>query len=168
VNSETTRRNRNGLKGIAFCVALALLPSCMSGATLASEPTGTPDKLILWNSNSFFTSRLSIDFGRSGMVKFRNCPEPVESSKNVCEKRQRALSKGELEALSRLAREAKLFGGRTRGWQIDLAFRSLEVHAQDQVEILVTTLNDSFSEPGPRRELLDRLIALEQEMEKKR
>jgi hypothetical protein len=167
VNSKTTRRNRNGLKELVLFVVLGFLVGSMSMPISASEPTGIPDKLILWSSSSFFSSRLSVDFGRSRMIKFRNCPEPIESSKNACESRQRILSKEEFRVLSHLALGAKLFSGRTRGWQIDLAFRSLEVHSQDQVEILVITLNDSFSEPGPRRQLLDRLIALEDEMAKK-
>jgi len=47
---------------------------------------------------------------------------------------------------------------------MDFAFRWLEVRARNDIAMLVTTLNDSFSESGPRKELLTRLYALEKEL----
>lgn len=70
----------------------------------------------------------------------------------------------ELRTLTRLALEAKLFSGRSDGAQLDFAFRWLEVRAQNHIAMLVTSLNDSFSVAGPRKELLSRLFALEKEL----
>lgn len=109
-------------------------------------------------------SELSLDFNQNGIVKFRTCPDSGGRSKDVCETSQRKLPKEEFQALTRLARDAKLFGGPTNGGQIDFSFRCLEVHAGKDISILVTTLNDSFSEPGPRKELLNKLETLDEEL----
>lgn len=109
-------------------------------------------------------SELSLDFSQNGIVKFRTCPYSGGCSRDACETSQKNLPTEEFQTLMRLARDAKLFSCPANGSQIDFSFRWLEVHAGNNISILVTTLNDSFSEPGPRKELLDRLETLDEKM----
>jgi hypothetical protein len=150
-------------------IALAICVILMESLTVAGavrQPTKHPDLLVLRSVSSFSMYILTVNLGQRGSVRikacenldqFENCREPWDTS-------QRLLSKEELMMFKKLSQEADLFGGRANGGHLDLAFRSLEVHARNDVAILVTSLNDSFGTPGPRKELLQRLQKLDSEM----
>jgi hypothetical protein len=163
VNRRPTRHSRRDIKRAVDILAAGLLFLCCSSmADSFAEPTSSPDLLVSRSRSSFSLTELSVDLGQSRAVKFRTCSDSDGCS--ACKTSRRKLSTEEVHVLSRLAREAKLFGGRANGLQIDLAFRWLEVHAGSDIAILVMTVNDSFSEPGPRKKLFVKLKALEDEM----
>lgn len=138
----------------------------LSLALRASTPRDSPDHLVLRSKSSFSLQELSVDLGNKGRVELRIC-ESLDRF-GTCKSWKtstRRLSKQEYETLSTMAKRADLFGGRSDGAQMDFAYRSLEVQArQHYIAILITTLNESFTEKGPRKDLLERLRALEAEL----
>lgn len=145
------------LAGCAIVLSLALR---------ASTPQDSPDRLVLRSKSSFSLQELSVDLENKGQVELRICEslDRFGACKNW-KTSARRLSKQEYEALATLARRADLFGGRSDGAQMDFAYRSLEVQARRYfIAILVTTLNESFTEKGPRKDLLEKLMALEAEL----
>lgn len=131
----------------------------------ALPSTDSPDTLVLRSTNSSLLHILTIDL-RKKAVRFRGCEELdfLGDCKTSWKTGQRGLSSDELMAFKRLTRGAKLFSGRANGGQLDFGFRSLEVHAGNSIAILVTSLNGSFFQAGPRKDLLLKLQALDAEM----
>lgn len=145
--------------------ALCLNESSAAGTVL--RPIGPPpDTLVLHSTSSFSSRELSVDLGKKGVVGLRVCTklDHFGSCKVPWITNQRRLSTVELKVLTQLAINSKLFSGRSNGAHMDLAFRWLEVHARNEITMLVTTLNSSFSAAGPRKDLLKRLYALEKEL----
>lgn len=165
MNRQTRPSEKGATRFIGVLVAGAFfLNGLTAGAALRS--IGRPDTLVLRSRSSFSLQELSVDLGRKGVVELRTCAarDSFGGCKAAWRTNQRRLAPDELRTLARLALEAKLFGGRANGAHVDWAFRWLEVRARNDIAMLVTTLNDSFSEAGPRKELLARLIALEGEL----
>lgn len=152
-------------KTIGALIAAALLCGVSAiGAVRASDKQ--PDKLVLQSSSSFSSQAFSVDLRANGVAKLRSC-EALDASGNCkgpWRVAKRRVSAQERSSLARLASEANLFGGNTTGGQLDLAFVWLEVHSGYEIAILVTSLNDSFLVPGPRRQLLDALEVLKKQI----
>lgn len=163
MNSRGRHNEGGAMKTIgAFIVCMLFLTE----AGASPRAVGRPDALILTSESSFSSSVLSIDFGLNGIAEVRTC-EDVQASglcKSPWKITQRRLSAKEVQEFSRLTQEAKLFEGRSTGGHIDWAFRWLEVRSKNDIAILVVTLNSSFSEPGPRRRLLEKLSILENQL----
>ena len=152
---------------------VAIITLITAGAALFAAPARAgsnevaPDRLVLRSRSSFVVQELTVDLGPSGSAELRTC-DPTDRF-GCCKDwqiNQRHLTHQEHASLQDFARRADLFGGHSTGAQIDLAYRTLEVHARDHnLAVLVTTLNDSFTAAGPRRELLKMLIDIEKELE---
>jgi hypothetical protein len=166
--SRLALHNRGiSMKYFRFWLAGAVFWTGLATTGGAVPPlTNSPDTLVLRSTNLSSLHILTVDLYRKRAVRFRACEEldRLGDCKTVWKTQQRELTSGELSIFRRLAREAKLFSGRANGGQLDFGFRSLEVHARNDIAVLVTSLNDSFFQPGPRRDLLLKLQALDAEM----
>jgi hypothetical protein len=129
-------------------------------------PVKVADLLVLRSTNSSSIHILTINLGERRMARIRACEDLDQfgDCKGAWSTSQRMLTGEEFGALKRLSQEADLFGGRANGGHLDFSFRSLEVRSRNDIAMLVASLNDSFFEPGPRRELLLRLEKLDKEM----
>jgi hypothetical protein len=167
-NREQTNpsRERGAMKSIRALVVGWLFLNGLSIAGAVPREIGRPDTLVLRSRSSFSLQEFSVDLGRKGVVELRTCAarDSFGGCKVPWRTNQRRLVPEELRTLTRLALEAKLFSGRSNGAHMDFAFRWLEVRSRNDIAMLVTTLNDSFSESGPRKDLLTRLYALEKEL----
>lgn len=114
---------------ILACTLLVAKIAASSGAV------GRPDGLILTSESSFSSRVLSIDFGSRGVAEVRTCEDIGASGlcKSPWKISQRRLSPKEVQELSRLTQEAKLFEGRSTGGHIDWAFRWLEVSSRNEI-----------------------------------
>jgi hypothetical protein len=166
VNRQARRSERGAMKLIGLLVVGALFLNELSAAGAALESIKPPDRLVLRSRSSFSLRELSIDLGPKGLVRLQYCAasDSFGGCKTPWKTNQRMLTSEERRVLARLALEAKLFSGHANGAHVDLAFRWLEVRARSSIALLVITLNDSFLEPGPRKELFARLYALEKEL----
>lgn len=166
--SSRTHRTSRGVVSLAAAYLTAALFSSLSAtaAAAATNPGHGPDRITLHSSSSFSLQELSIDFRSQITARLQVCDsvDRFRKCSTAWKTTERRLSAREVKDLKSLSREADLFTGNMSGGQLDLAFRWLEVHAGSEVAMLVTSLNNSFSEPGPRKELLTRLKALEKEL----
>jgi hypothetical protein len=146
-------------------LGLALVAALGLNNALTADTKEAPDRLVLRSKSSFSLKELTVLLGTEGsLAELRICEslDRFGSCKVQWRAATRVLAKGELDALARMARQAQLFGGRSDGAQMDFAYRSLEVSARRHyLAVLITSLNESFSEDGPRKELLKRLIDIE-------
>jgi hypothetical protein len=147
-------------------LAAAVFLTGLASPDAVLPQTSPPDTLVLRSTDSSSLHILTIDLVWGKAVRFRGCDDLdlFGDCKVIWKKGQRALSQDELRTLRRLTRDARLFIGRANGGQLDFGFRSLEVHARNDIAILVTSLNDSFFRLGPRRDLLLKLQRLDSEM----
>lgn len=138
---------RRGTKSIIYILALGLLILCCSSTAYPSAgPSDSPDTLVWRSRTSFSSTELSVDLSQNRVVKFRACSD--SDGCTACKASRRTLSAEEAHSLSRLARGAKLFSGRTTGFHVDFSFRWLEVRSGIDIAMLVTTVNRSFSVPA--------------------
>lgn len=152
-------------------VGAAFGPIALNSTFGTGSPLKRPDRLVLRGQSIDSLLELSVDLeGPNSRVELSICESPDRfGGCEVSWKRSsRRLAMREREILASMAIRADLFGGRSDGGQIDLAYGSLEVRAgQRDLAILITSANVSFTEEGPRKDLLEKLLALRTELKPK-
>ena len=154
-------------------VCAALLSLGVAGALGVNAKRPPKVRSLVWRSSSSREeNKLTIDLERHraelyvfglGVVT-RDGGPPTDRTRKIV----RDLPLPEIEDLSRLANAADLFQGETAGIELDFSCVAIEAHGRrggsGDVNIFVVTANPSFDKPGARRELADRLVAIERRL----